>query len=471
MTTAAEADAGVDASVAAVSFLDFPSDFRWGVATAAYQIEGAATEDGRGPSIWDTFCRTPGKVHLGQTGDVACDHYHRYRHDVALMRELNVGTYRFSMSWPRIVPDGSGPTNTRGIDFYDRLVDTLLETGINPMATLYHWDMPQTLEDHNGWVNRDTAYHFAEYASVVHARLGDRVRSWTTINEPWCAAFHGYASGQHAPGRTDPAAAFAAAHHLLLAHGLAASAMRADGARELSIALNLFPVNPRDPHDSHDRDAANLIDGLQNRLFLDPLLRGRYPEDVQLIAARFGPLDYVRDGDLAIIGAGIDLLGVNYYTPGVVAARVGSPASPEYPGSEGVVFPDQGRPTTAMGWPIHAGGLLSLLTWLHGRHPGLPLIISENGAAFDDRFTGGKIVDSDRIEYLRGHLSAASAAITAGVDLRGYLAWSLLDNFEWAHGYSKRFGLVHVDYGTMRRTPKRSALWYRDVIARRMLPP
>jgi beta-glucosidase len=449
---------------------EFPRDFQWGVATAAYQIEGATTEDGRGRSIWDTFAHEPGRIEQGHTGDVACDHYHRYRHDVSLMRELNVGTYRFSISWPRLIPDGSGPTNTRGLDFYDRLVDTLLESGINPMATLYHWDLPQTLEDRGGWPSRDTAYHYADYASVVHARLGDRVRSWTTLNEPWCAAFLGYASGEHAPGRTDPGAAFAAAHHLLLAHGLATSALRSAGAREISIALNLCPMSPQNPTDPHDLDAVRIIDGLQNRLFLDPMLRGHYPQDVQGIAARFGGLDYQRDGDLAVIGAPIDLLGVNYYTPGVVAARVGAAAMAAFPGSEGVAFPDQGRPTTAMGWPIHAGGLLALLTWLHRNYPDLPLIITENGAAFDDLVTGGQIVDSARIEYLRGHLSAASAAIAAGVDLRGYLAWSLLDNFEWAYGYGKRFGLVHVDYATQRRTPKQSALWYRDIIARRRLP-
>jgi beta-glucosidase len=449
---------------------EFPRDFRWGVATAAYQIEGATTEDGRGPSIWDEFVRVPGRVFQGHTGEVACDHYHRYRHDVALMRELNVGTYRFSLSWPRIVPSGSGPTNTRGLDFYDRLVDTLLEAGINPMATLYHWDLPQALEDRGGWTNRETVHRFVEYASVVHARLGDRVRTWTTLNEPWCSAFLGYASGEHAPGRTEPNAAFVAAHHLMLAHGLATKALRSAGAREISIALNLFPVSPRNAADPHDQDAVRIIVGLQNRLFLDPMLRGHYPDDVQAIASRFGGLDHQRDGDLDIIGAPIDLLGVNYYTPGVAAARVGAPAMAAYPGSEGVIFPDQGRPTTAMGWPIHAGGLLALLTWLHRHYPELPLIITENGAAFDDLVTGGQVVDSARIDYLRGHLSAASAAIAAGVDLRGYLAWSLLDNFEWAYGYSKRFGLVHVDYATQKRTPKHSALWYRDVIARRALP-
>jgi beta-glucosidase len=459
-----------DAAPAHAGERRFPGDFRWGVATAAYQIEGSTTEDGRGRSIWDTFARTPGKVHLGHTGDVACDHYRRYRHDVALMRELNVGTYRFSVAWPRIVPDGTGPANSRGLDFYDRLVDTLMETGINPMVTLYHWDLPQALEDHGGWTNRRTAYHFADYARVVHARLGDRVRTWTTLNEPWCSAFLGYASGEHAPGRTDPVAAFAALHHLLLGHGLAAEAMRSAGAREVSITLNLTPVSARDPDDPHDLDAVGIIDGLQNRIFLDPLLRGAYPEDLQPILERFNALRHQLPGDAAQIAVPLDLLGVNYYAPGLVAARVGSPASPIYPGSEGVTFPDQGRPVTAMGWPIGADGLVELLTRLARDYPGTPLIITENGAAFEDQLVDGQVHDTERVDYLRAHLDAALTAIEAGVDLRGYLAWSLLDNYEWAHGYSKRFGLVHVDYATQRRTPKRSALFYRDVIARRSLP-
>ena len=387
-----------------------------------------------------------------------------------MMQELNVGTYRLSVAWPRIVPDGAGPVNTRGLDFYDRLIDTLLEAGINPMLTLYHWDLPQALEDRGGWTSRDTALRFAEFAAVVYGRLGNRVGTWTTLNEPWCSAFLGYASGHHAPGRTEPAAAFRAAHHLLLGHGLATAALRAEGAREISIALNLYPVSPQNPDDTHDRAAARIIDGLQNRLFLEPIRRGCYPHDMQELAARFGPLDYQRPGDETVIAAPIDLLGINYYTPGVVATRTGAPATLEYPGSEGVVFVDQGRPTTDMGWPIHAGGLFDLLTAVHRDYPDLPLIITENGAAFADEVVAGQIHDADRVEYLRTHLAAALEAIRSGVDLRGYLAWSLLDNYEWAFGYSRRFGLVHVDFATQRRTPKQSALWYRDVIARRALP-
>jgi beta-glucosidase len=444
----------------------FPDGFRWGVATAAYQIEGAATADGRAPSIWDTFARTPGRVHRGHTGDVACDHYHRYGSDVALMRELNIGTYRFSVSWPRVQPDGTGPVNPHGLDFYDRLVDELHTQGVRPMLTLYHWDLPQALEDRGGWTVRDTAERFAEYAEAVHARLGDRVDTWTTLNEPWCSGFLGYASADHAPGRTDAGAAFAAVHHLLLAHGLAAAALRARGAAEISITHILSPVLPRDPAGDLDRAAARLIDGLLNRLFLDPVLRGEYPADMLAVAARFAPIDrLIRAGDEKIIATPIDVLGVNYYQPTHVAAAVGVPAEAKYPGSEGVIFPAHPGPRTDMDWLIDANGLFDLLTRLAADYPGTPLMITENGAAFNDVVHGGRIADRERIGYLAAHLRAGHDAIRAGADLRGYLAWSFMDNFEWAYGYDKRFGLVHVDYATQRRTPKDSALWYRDVIA------
>jgi beta-glucosidase len=448
-----------------IEVLRFPEGFRWGVATAAYQIEGAATADGRGPSIWDTFARTPGRVHLGHTGDVACDHYHRYVADVALMRDLNIGTYRFSVSWPRVQPDGSGPINARGLDFYDRLVDELRGQGIRPMVTLYHWDLPQTLEDHGGWTVRDTAERFAAYAEVVHGRLGDRVDTWTTLNEPWCSGFLGYASADHAPGRTEPGAAFSAVHHLLLGHGLAAAALRARGAAEVSITHILSPVVPRDPANELDRAAARLIDGLQNRLFLDPVLRGEYPADVRAVAERFVDLDrLIRPRDEEVIAAPIDLLGFNYYQPTHVAAGLGVAPEAKFPGSEGIVFPVREGPRTDMDWLIDASALFELLTRLATDYPGTPLIITENGAAFADVVHGGRIADGDRIGYLQAHLRAAHDAIRAGVDLRGYLAWSLMDNFEWGYGYDKRFGLVHVDYTTQRRTPKDSALWYRDVI-------
>ncbi|HZM77071.1 MAG TPA: GH1 family beta-glucosidase [Candidatus Limnocylindrales bacterium] len=443
----------------------FPQGFRWGVATAAYQIEGAAQEDGRGPSIWDTFARTPGRVHSGHTGDIACDHYHRYREDVALMRDLGVGTYRFSVAWPRIRPDGSGPVNPRGIDFYDRLVDTVLEAGIAPMLTLYHWDLPQALEDLGGWASRDTAYHFADYASVVFGRLGDRVPTWTTLNEPWCSAFLGYASGDHAPGDRDPARAFRATHHLLLGHGLAAKELRTLGAQEISLTTILSHVMPRDPQDPHDVAAARLVDGLHNRLFLDPLLRGRYPADMLEHAARFTSLDHVEAGDEELIAAPIDFLGVNYYQPTLVGAEVASPSSPQFPGTEGIVFLPQNVPTTGMGWPIDADGLRKTLLRVAEDYPGVPLIITENGASFPDTVRTGKVNDLERISYIADHLAAVHDALSAGVDMRGYVAWSLMDNFEWAYGYDKRFGLVHVDYSTQERLLKDSALWFRKVIA------
>ena len=457
--------------VAAATVVRFPEGFRWGVATAAYQIEGATAADGRTPSIWDTFARTPGRVFQGHTGDVACDHYHRYAEDVALLRELGVDTYRFSVSWPRVKPDGGGPVNARGLGFYDRLVDELVAAGIRPMATLYHWDLPQCLEDRGGWTARDTASHFADYAAAVHARLGDRVGTWTTLNEPWCSAFLGYASGDHAPGRTDPGAAFRAVHHLLLAHGLGVRALRAGGAAEVSITLNLSPVVADDPSDPHGRAAATLLDGLHNRLFLDPLLRGGYPADMLAIAERFAGLEFIEPGDTEVIAAPIDLLGVNYYQPTHVKAQVGAPAAAPFPGSEGVAYPPHDLPTTQMGWPIDADGLYALLTRLAVDYPDTPLMITENGAAFSDVPTEEGVVDPDRIDFHDAHLRAAHAAIADGVDLRGYLAWSLLDNFEWAYGYDKRFGLVYVDYATQRRLPKHSALWYRDVVARRGLLP
>ncbi|MFJ2032728.1 GH1 family beta-glucosidase [Streptosporangium sp. NPDC087985] len=440
--------------------LRFPEGFVWGAATAAYQIEGAARDDGRGPSIWDTFSRTPGKVHAGHTGDVACDHYHRYPEDVRLMGDLGLSAYRFSISWPRIQPDGSGPANPRGLDFYDRLVDELHGTGITPIVTLYHWDLPQTLEDRGGWTSRETAERFAEYAGIVHARLGDRVETWTTLNEPWCSAFLGYASGIHAPGRTEPGLGFAATHHLLLGHGLAVGALRAAGAAQIGITLNLAPVL------GDDAEAASIVDGLQNRIFLDPVLRGEYPADVLERAGHFTDWSFVKDGDLEIISRPIDLLGVNYYSPQTVIARTGEPANSVYPGSEGIAFPSPDVPKTAMGWPVQPFGLTDLLVRLSRDYPGTPLIITENGAAFDDVMEDGQVHDADRVSYLDGHLRAAHAAIEAGADLRGYLVWSLLDNFEWAEGYNKRFGIVHVDYTTQNRTPKDSALWYSGVVRR-----
>ncbi|MFG2055557.1 GH1 family beta-glucosidase [Micromonospora sp. NPDC048930] len=453
-----------------MSELRFPEGFVWGAATAAYQIEGAAREDGRGPSIWDTFSRTPGKVFQGHTGDVACDHYHRYADDVALMAELGLAAYRFSIAWPRIRPDGTGPVNPRGLDFYDRLVDTLLGRGIDPFVTLYHWDLPQALEDRGGWTVRETAEHFADYAIAVHRRLGDRVRTWTTLNEPWCSAYLGYGNGMHAPGRTDAGDAFRAVHHLLLGHGLAARALRAAGAEILGITLNLADVQPADPDSAADAAAVRLIDGLQNRIFLDPLTGAGYPDDVLAHLSGMVEPDFIRDGDEKLIAAPLDLLGINYYSPSYVAGRPGGAGGGAYPGSEGrVEFLPPAGPLTDMGWMIEPAGLTRLLERVAADYPGLPLVITENGAAFADRKGAGEaggVADGDRVAYLDGHLRAAHRAIARGVDLRGYLVWSLLDNFEWAEGYRKRFGIVHVDYLTQRRTPKESARWYQEVISR-----
>ncbi|HEX5497536.1 MAG TPA: GH1 family beta-glucosidase [Mycobacteriales bacterium] len=445
--------------------LGFPSDFLWGAATSAYQIEGAVAEDGRGQSIWDTFCRMPGKVKNGDTGDVAADHYHRYAEDVRLMSELGLRAYRLSVCWPRVRPDGRGPTNQRGLDFYRGLVDRLLAHGIEPVVTLYHWDLPQPLQDDGGWENRETAERFAEYAATVHGALGDRVRLWTTVNEPWCAAFLGYASGIHAPGLTRPAGAFAAAHHLLLGHGLAAQALRAanPGVR-VSISLNLSPVRPAEP----DRDGpmARRVDGLANRLFLDPILRGQYPVDVVEHARPFTDWGFLRDGDLGVIGGPVDALGVNYYHPAVIQDSGQAHGGPStYPGCETARWVEPGLPVTTMGWGIEPAGLLAILLRLHQEYPAVPLLVTENGAAFDDDpGPDGQVRDRQRIRFLDAHLRAAHQAIERGVDLRGFFVWSLLDNFEWAEGYRQRFGLVHVDYGSQRRTPKDSARWYRDVI-------
>ena len=449
----------------ALSGITFPDGFIWGAATASYQIEGAAQEDGRGPSIWDTFSRTPGKVYAGHTGDIACDHYHRYVDDVALMADLGLASYRYSIAWPRIQPDGTGPVNIRGLDFYDKLTDELLGKGIDPVVTLYHWDLPQTLEDRGGWANRETAEAFAEYAQIVYARLGDRVGTWTTLNEPWCSAYLGYGSGVHAPGVQDPAKVFPAVHHLLLGHGLAARALRSAGAQSVSITLNPAQVFPVDPESAADRDAVRIIDGLSNRIFFDPLLKGEYPADVLEHIARFTDLSYIHDGDLATINAPIDVLGVNFYQPAYVSAKPGTPASLDQPGSEGIAYRAPVGPVTDMNWQIEPASLTALLERITRDYPGTPLMITENGAAYPEvPALDGEVRDTRRIEYLDGHLRACHDALAAGVDLRGYFLWSLMDNFEWAEGYAKRFGIVHVDYTTQQRVLKDSAKWYREVI-------
>jgi len=438
----------------------FPAGFHWGVATASYQIEGAVSEDGRAPSIWDTFAHTPGKVRDGDTGDVADDHYHRWREDVELIAGLGVDLYRFSLAWPRLQPSGRGALNQTGVDFYSRLVDALLERGVQPWVTLYHWDLPQALQDAGGWPERDTAKRFAEYAALVHERLCDRVGVWTTLNEPWCSAFLGHAHGRHAPGIQDDEAALRAAHHLLLGHGMAVRAMRERApAGRFGLTLNLTPTDPASD-DPADVDAARRIDALANRLFLDPVLLGRYPDDVP-------PLP-VQDGDPAIIAQPLDVLGVNYYFRQLARAGGASNGRPSpWVGSRDVEFVSRGLPQTEMGWEIDAQGLYDVLGRVHRDYPAIPLYVTENGAAFADEVSAdGSVADPARVAYLDGHLRAARRAIADGVDLRGYFVWTLMDNFEWGHGYSKRFGLFHVDFETLQRTPKDSARWFADVTRR-----
>ncbi|MFK4090009.1 GH1 family beta-glucosidase [Kribbella sp. NPDC020789] len=442
-----------------------PTDFRWGVATSSYQIEGAIGEDGRTPSIWDTFCRVPGAIDNGDTGDIACDHYHRMPQDVALIKDLGFDTYRFSVAWPRVQPGGKGPVNPAGLGFYDKLVDELLAQGIDPWVTLYHWDLPQELEDAGGWPNRDTAYRFADYSMMVFEALKDRVNTWTTLNEPWCSAMLGYAYGLHAPGRTEYPAAIAAVHHLLLGHGLATTAMREASPRKLDIGITLnvataYPASDAEP----DVDAARRADGMGRRIYLDPLVHGRYPADIVADLAREGVELPVQDGDLELISAPIDVLGVNYYfsqkftgyaEDGSTTDEQGLPINRTVP---------LGRPKTAMDWEIVPEGFTDLLLSISRDYPNLPMVITENGAAFDDTpDENGYVADDGRTEYFTTHLAAVAAAINQGADIRGYLAWSLMDNFEWAYGYVKRFGIVRVDYDTQARIPKQSALYLKGV--------
>ncbi|MFF2859640.1 GH1 family beta-glucosidase [Streptomyces rubiginosohelvolus] len=443
-----------------------PADFRWGVATSSYQIEGAAAEDGRTPSIWDTFCRVPGAVEGGEHGDVACDHYRRMPEDVELIAGLGVDTYRFSLAWPRIQPGGRGPANQKGLDFYKRLIDGLRGRGVTPWITLYHWDLPQELEDAGGWPARDTALRFAEYAFLAYEALGDRVEHWTTLNEPWCSAMLGYAYGLHAPGRRDLGDAMAAVHHLLLGHGLAAGALRdAAGGNplDLGITLNLGTATPETGSEA-DREACRRAEGMGTRLYLDPLVHGRYPEDIVAdLAAQRIELP-VREGDLAAIATPLDVLGVNFYR-GMQFSGVTEDGSPlDAEGLPVVRAVDRDLPRTAMDWEITPTELTDLLVRLE-RDYGLPTVITENGAAFDDTVAAdGSVPDADRTAYLADHIDAVVAARAQGADVRGYFAWSLMDNFEWAYGYAKRFGIVRVDYDTQTRTLKDSAKWYRDTI-------
>ena len=435
----------------------FPDGFLWGAATAAYQIEGAVHEDGRGPSIWDTFAHTPGATLRGDTGDLACDHYHRWPADLDLLRELGVGAYRFSVAWPRVVPAGAGKVNAAGLDFYDRLTDGLLDRGITPMVTLYHWDLPQALQDRGGWADRDTADHFADYARVVHERLGDRVPYWLTLNEPYCAAFVGHLDGTHAPGLRDEKVALRALHHLLLGHGKAVAALRADGVTgQVGITCNLTSVHPAS-EDPADVAAAGRLDLHENRMFLDPIFRGAYPADAADHYGAVTDFGFVRDGDLATIAAPLDYFGVNYYERHQVRA---DPADPV----RGWQRVPPARPTVT-GIGVHPEGLREILERVARDYTPLPLVVTETGLALHDYVApDGQVADDERIAFFDRHLRAAHEALAAGVPLIGFFPWSFMDNFEWASGYGVRYGIYYVDYATQRRLPKHSAHWYAAVI-------
>jgi beta-glucosidase len=441
----------------------FPADFLWGAATASYQIEGAHDEDGRAPSVWDTFSRTPGRVVNGDTGDLACDFYHRYPQDVQMMTELGLHAFRFSIAWPRVIPGGRGAVNEKGLDFYDRLVDELLANGIQPFPTLFHWDLPQVLEDEGGWTARSTVDAFCEYVEAVVGRLGDRIGHWATHNEPWVHAWLGYGSGtfgpeMHAPGRSTQREGLAAAHHLLLGHGRAIEILRREGQpdAQLGIVLNLGKSYPARPDNEADRIAAWMSEGGANRWFLDPVYKGEYPAEM---VEYFGSdMPEIHDGDMETIAAPIDWLGINNYFRMVVQATEDGGGMPVRTENE----------YTAMGfpWEVFPDGLHDLLVQVNRDYAPSCIYITENGAAFDDyRQHDGSVKDPERVAYLQGYIDGVGRAVEAGVPIAGYFVWSLLDNFEWARGYSRRFGIVFVDYPTLERVPKSSALWYRDLIA------
>jgi len=439
----------------------FPADFGWGVATSAYQIEGAVDEGGRGPSIWDVYSHEPGRTAGGENADVTCDHYHHWRDDLDLMAELGLSVYRFSIAWPRVMPTGKGPLNEEGVDFYSRLIDGLLERGITPFPTLYHWDLPQALEDEGGWVNRDTAQHFAEYAAAMFDRFGDRVDLWLTHNEPWVTAFMAYVGGEKAPGvRNNWPLALRVSHHLLLSHGLAIQALRGSRApsAKIGIAPNIHPTVPFSDN-PEDIDAARRWDGFQNRWFLDPVFKGSYPEDMLAEYERFGIAEAIEDGDLTVISSPVDVLGVNFYHHAMIKRDPGS----LYLGMTSVAVQP---PFTEMGWEVTPEALHDVLLRLKRDYGDVEIYITENGAAFADVWDGGDVVeDPRRVDFVSRHLEALARAIADGVNVKGHCVWSLLDNYEWEKGYAKRFGLYYVDYPTQRRIPKRSALWYRDQIA------
>jgi beta-glucosidase len=447
--------------------LRFPNGFAWGAATSSYQIEGAASEDGRGESIWDRFSKTPGKVTDGTNGDVACDHYHRFREDIALMKRLGLKHYRFSVAWPRILPMGRGKVNQPGLDFYGRLVDALLEAGIEPFATLYHWDLPQVLQDEGGWVHRPVAEAFVEYAGVVARSLGDRVKKWITHNEPWCTSMLGYQQGIHAPGLKDYRAALAASHHVLLSHGLAVPVIRSESpGAEVGITLNLTPGEPASPS-AADHDAARHFDGYFNRWFLDPLFGHHYPADMVAdhIGAGHLPAEgftVVQPGDLRAIAVPCDFLGINYYSRAVLR----STQVPEAQNEPRKVSVAPEKDWTDMGWEVYPDGLREILLRVHLDYRPRKIYVTENGASYSTPPDAeGRVRDEKRLTFLRDHFAAAQRAMEGGAPVAGYFVWSLLDNFEWDRGYSQRFGIVWVDYKTQQRIPKDSALWYRGIIA------
>ena len=438
----------------------FAPDFLWGAATASYQIEGAAQEDGRGESVWDRFCATPGKVRNGDSGERACDFYHRYPDDIRLMRDLGLGAFRFSIAWPRVIPEGRGRINEAGLDFYDRLVDELLANDIEPFATLFHWDTPQPLEDEGGWPARSTAEAFAEYAEAVARRLGDRVHNWITHNEPWVHAWIGHSWGQHAPGRTSEVDAVAAAHHLLLSHGWAVDVIRAlSPDAQIGISLNLAEAYPA-TETPEDEAAAWRVDGQGNRWFLDPLYRGTYPPDLLERNEQLAP--FLQNGDLRTISAPIDFLGVNNYFRFLVSAGADGPHMERVSENQ----------HTDMDWEVYPDGLRRLLVRVAKDYEPRAIYVTENGAAFGDiRGHDGRVRDPERTAYLESYIDAVARAIDEGAPVKGYFVWSLLDNFEWSHGYSKRFGIVYVDYPTLERVPKDSFYWYRDFIASKSRAP
>ena len=443
----------------------FPPEFLWGAGTSSYQIEGAVADDGRGRSIWDVFTHTHGTVFHGETGDVACDSYHRLEEDIRLIRSLGISAYRFSVSWPRVQPDGRGAVNQRGLDYYRRLTELLREAGVTPVLTTYHWDLPQALEERGGWAQRDTALRLAELAQLLGSALGDQVGMWVTVNEPLQTVHQGYRVGTHAPGRTDPVAAAAANHHILLAHGLALQALR----RTIPTGVPIGPTLDPHPYVALEPEAIPVADALDaqfNRAYLDPILRGAYPEGP---ATMLPPESVIADGDMVTIAAAIDFVGINYYRPHDIRRgdwsdlRLGESRVHGFPGFVEYLAPDARR--TVMGWAIVPDALRELLLRLHAESGGLPLYVTENGCAADDYIgPDGTVDDVERIQYLHDHLAAALDAIEQGVDLRGYFHWSLMDNFEWAHGFRRRFGLHYVDFETQRRVAKRSAGYYAQIV-------